>query len=66
MRYIDGTVEAGNVNKIALDLEYTFVRRVFRGKNCIYRVYGILDKEDNSTTASSINFFQSYFCVSRR
>ena len=40
MPYIDGRVEADNVNKIALDLEYTFVRRVFRGKNCIYRVYG--------------------------
>ena len=40
MRYIDGRVEADNVNKIALDLEYRFVRRVFRGKNCIYRVYG--------------------------
>lgn len=40
MRYIDGTVEADNVSKIALDLEYTFVRRVLRGKNCISRVYG--------------------------
>ena len=58
MRYIDGTVEADNVSKIALDLEYTFVLHI----SCLW----ILDKEDNSTTASSINFFQSYFCVSRR
>lgn len=32
MRYIDGTVEADNVSKIALDLEYTFVGEFFEVK----------------------------------
>ena len=32
MRYIDGTVEADNVNKIALDLEYTFSGKFFKVK----------------------------------
>lgn len=58
MRYIDGKVETDNVNKIALDLEYTFVWRVFQGKDCI-SCLRILHKKDNSRTASSITYLFS-------
>lgn len=58
MRYIDGTVEADNVNKIALDLEYTFVRRVFQGEDCIYRVYGFYTRKTTVEQRLQLTFFR--------
>ena len=55
MRYIDGKVQADNVNKIVLELDYRFFLRVFQGKDCI----SILHKEGDSRTAFSVNFFSS-------
>jgi len=57
MRYIDGKIEADNVNKIVLDLEYTFVRRVFQGKDCIYRVYGFYTRKTTVQQRLQLTFF---------
>ena len=77
MRYIDGTVEADNVNKIALDLEYTFSGEFFKVKDCIYRVYGFYTRKTKVEQRLQLTFFRfkigyanlpcgSFFCVSRR
>lgn len=58
MRYIDGTVEADNVNKIALDLEYTFSGEFFKVKTA-YIVFMDSTQGRQSRTASSINFFEA-------
>lgn len=76
MRYIHGKVEADNVNKIVLDLEYTFVRRVFQGKDYIYRVYGFYTRKTKVEQRLQLTFFSlkighanlpcgSHFCISR-
>lgn len=64
------------MNKIALDLEYTFVRRVSQGETA-YRVHGFYTRKTTVERRLQLTFFSpkigyanlpcgSYFGVSRR